>query len=97
MLPTTPSPTSRSDWHALLRPWFRVARRGLAWGRSRGPGRVRFRAGMLPQSRVEAVVGHYERFLVRFPTVEALAAAPVEAVLEAWSGLGYYRRARALH
>ncbi len=97
MLPTTPSNTSRSEWHALLLPWFRVARRDLPWRRTRDPYRVWISEAMLQQTRVEAVVGHYERFLVRFPTVEALAAAPVEAVLEAWSGLGYYRRARALH
>lgn len=52
---------------------------------------------MLQQTRVETVLPYYERFLARFPTVEALAAAPVEEVLALWSGLGYYRRARQLH
>lgn len=52
---------------------------------------------MLQQTRVEAVVPYFERFLARFPTVGDLAAAPVEDVLAAWSGLGYYRRARSLH
>jgi len=52
---------------------------------------------MLQQTRVEAVIPYYEKFLRRFPTVQRLAAARVEDVLTLWSGLGYYRRARALH
>ncbi len=51
---------------------------------------------MLQQTRVEVVKEYWPRFLERFPTAAALAAAEEEAVLEAWSGLGYYRRARAL-
>ena len=52
---------------------------------------------MLQQTRVEVVLPYYERFLGRFPTVEALAAAEIDEVLALWSGLGYYRRARQLH
>jgi A/G-specific adenine glycosylase len=52
---------------------------------------------MLQQTRVAAVVAHYGEFLKRFPTVRTLAEAPEAAVLAAWSGLGYYRRARSLH
>ena len=52
---------------------------------------------MLQQTRVEAVIPFYERFLDRFPTVERLAAASLDDVLALWSGLGYYRRARQLH
>lgn len=52
---------------------------------------------MLQQTRVETVLPYYDRFLRRFPTVEALAAAPLDDVLALWSGLGYYRRARQLH
>lgn len=52
---------------------------------------------MLQQTRVEVVLPYYERFLERFPTVEALAAAGIDEVLALWSGLGYYRRARQLH
>ena len=52
---------------------------------------------MLQQTRVAAVVEHYQRFLRRFPTVEKLASARESSVLAAWSGLGYYRRARMLH
>ena len=52
---------------------------------------------MLQQTTVTAVIPYYERFVSRFPTVEALAAAPLDSVLSAWAGLGYYARARNLH
>jgi A/G-specific adenine glycosylase len=52
---------------------------------------------MLQQTRVAAVIGYYHRFLARFPGIQALADAPESEVLAAWSGLGYYRRARMLH
>lgn len=52
---------------------------------------------MLQQTSVAAVIPHYETFLMRFPTLRALAAAPVEDVMAAWAGLGYYARARNLH
>lgn len=52
---------------------------------------------MLQQTTVNAVIPYYERFVIRFPTVEALAAAPLDSVLSAWAGLGYYARARNLH
>ena len=81
---------------ALLR-WYRGAARDLPWRRAPTPYRVWVSEVMLQQTRVETVVPYFERFLRRFPTVETLAAAPVDDVLEAWSGLGYYRRARLLH
>ena len=52
---------------------------------------------MLQQTTVTAVIPYYERFVSRFPTVQALAAAPLDTVLSAWAGLGYYARARNLH
>lgn len=52
---------------------------------------------MLQQTQVGTVIPYYERFLARFPTVEALAAAPLSDVLKLWEGLGYYSRARNLH
>lgn len=52
---------------------------------------------MLQQTRVDTVVPYYERFLERFPTIEALAGSPIDDVIARWSGLGYYRRARNLH
>jgi A/G-specific adenine glycosylase len=82
--------------HDLLA-WFDRRRRDLPWRRSRDPYRVWLSEVMLQQTRVETVLPYFERFLARFPTVERLAAAPLEDVLAAWSGLGYYRRARQLH
>lgn len=77
--------------------WFDRHRRDLPWRRSQDPYRVWLSEVMLQQTRVEVVIPYYERFLARFPTVEALASSPVEEVLTLWSGLGYYRRARQLH
>ena len=64
---------------------------------SRDPYRVWLSEIMLQQTRVAAVVEHYQEFLRRFPTIQKLAAAREASVLSAWSGLGYYRRARMLH
>src|ERR1700739_733218 len=81
---------------ALLR-WYDHNRRDLPWRKTRDPYRIWLSEIMLQQTRVAAVLDHYRTFLQRFPSVEALAVAPEEAVLAAWSGLGYYRRARMLH
>ncbi|HEU4334323.1 MAG TPA: A/G-specific adenine glycosylase [Candidatus Eisenbacteria bacterium] len=80
---------------ALLR-WYGRHRRDLPWRRARDPYAIWVSEIMLQQTRVETVVPYYERFLDRFPTVHALARAPESSVLAAWSGLGYYRRARNL-
>ncbi|MBI4607212.1 MAG: A/G-specific adenine glycosylase [Planctomycetes bacterium] len=82
---------------ARLLPWYRAARRRLPWREDPTPYRVWVSEVMLQQTRVETVVPYYLRFLERFPDVRALARAPLEEVLALWSGLGYYRRARALH
>ncbi|MGD0415244.1 MAG: A/G-specific adenine glycosylase [Terriglobales bacterium] len=81
---------------ALLR-WYDQHRRELPWRETRDPYRIWLSEIMLQQTRVAAVLEHYRTFLERFPNVQALAAASEEAVLAAWSGLGYYRRARMLH
>src|SRR5713101_3709377 len=80
---------------ALLR-WYDEHRRGLPWRETRDPYRIWLSEIMLQQTRVTAVLDHYRIFLERFPNVQALAAASEDAVLAAWSGLGYYRRARRL-
>ncbi len=77
--------------------WFAQEARPLPWRRARTPYRVWVAEVMLQQTQAETVKRYYADFLRRFPTVESLAAAPLEAVLKAWEGLGYYRRARALH
>ncbi len=77
--------------------WFDRCRRDLPWRRSGDPYEILVAEVMLQQTRSEVVASRYPGFLVRFPTLESLAAAGVEEVEAAWSGLGYYRRARNLH
>ena len=77
--------------------WYDAHARDLPWRESRDPYRVWLSEVMLQQTRVAAVIAHYQEFLRRFPTVEKLARAREASVLAAWSGLGYYRRARMLH
>jgi A/G-specific adenine glycosylase len=72
-------------------------RHDLPWQRTRDPYRIWLSEIMLQQTQVSTVVPYYERFLAAFPDVLALAAAPIDRVLELWSGLGYYRRAHHLH
>ena len=78
--------------------WQRAhGRHTLPWQNTRDAYRVWLSEIMLQQTQVAAVLGYYARFLERFPTVQDLAAAPVEDVMAYWSGLGYYTRARNLH
>src|SRR5215472_12447643 len=77
--------------------WYDAHARDLPWRQSRDPYRVWVSEIMLQQTRVAAVIEHYHEFLRRFPTVQKLAVAREASVLAAWSGLGYYRRARMLH
>jgi A/G-specific adenine glycosylase len=77
--------------------WYRGHARELPWRGISDPYRTWVSEVMLQQTRVAAVIDHYEEFLRRFPTVVALALAPEAQVLAAWSGLGYYRRARMLY
>lgn len=79
----------------LLR-WYRQNARDLPWRHTDDPYRIWVSEIMLQQTRVAAVLGYYGRFLAAFPTVEALAAAPEDALLKRWEGLGYYSRARNL-
>src|SRR6202790_2846660 len=76
--------------------WFRQFQRDLPWRRNKDSYRIWLSEIMLQQTRVAAVIPYYERFLERFPDVNALASAPQEEVLRLWSGLGYYSRARNL-
>ena len=77
--------------------WYGRSKRDLPWRRTRDPYAIWVSEIMLQQTRVGTVAPFYERFLRRFPDVRALARAREPAVLAAWSGLGYYRRARNLH
>ncbi len=77
--------------------WYREARRTLPWREEPTPYRVWVAEIMAQQTRLETVQPYFERFVVRFPDVAALATASLDDVLACWSGLGYYRRARMLH
>lgn len=72
-------------------------RRDLPWQRTRDAYRIWLSEVMLQQTQVASVLPYFTRFVSEFPTVAALAAAPLPRVLELWSGLGYYRRAHHLH
>jgi A/G-specific adenine glycosylase len=77
--------------------WFAVHGRSLPWRQSRDPYRVWLAEVLLQQTRVEQAVPYFDRLVAEFPTVEALADAPLERVLKLWQGAGYYARAHHLH
>ncbi|MFD0716568.1 A/G-specific adenine glycosylase [Paenibacillus sp. GCM10027626] len=76
--------------------WYRENKRDLPWRKNRDPYRIWVSEVMLQQTRVDTVIPYYERFMEKFPTAAALAAAPEAEVLKCWEGLGYYSRARNL-
>jgi A/G-specific adenine glycosylase len=92
-------PAGPETVRALLA-WYAAERRDLPWrygpGKKADPYRVWLSEIMLQQTTVRAVIPYFERFVARWPTVAALAAAPLEEVLQVWAGLGYYSRARNL-
>jgi A/G-specific adenine glycosylase len=90
-------PARAREFSRRLRAWYRRHHRKLPWRETRDPYRVLVSELMLQQTQVSRVLFFYERFLERFPTLEALAGARPARVLEAWAGLGYYARARNLH
>lgn len=81
---------------ALLR-WFETHKRPTPWRNDPSPYRVWVSEVMLQQTQTATVIPYFERFIARFPDVQALASAPLEEVLRYWEGLGYYARARNLH
>jgi A/G-specific adenine glycosylase len=99
-LAASPVPLSGKDLAAFRRAllcWYDRHRRDLPWRKTHDPYLIWLSEIMLQQTRVAAVLEYYRLFLARFPNLEALASAPEDAILAAWSGLGYYRRARMLH
>ncbi|MDM4766383.1 A/G-specific adenine glycosylase [Pelomonas sp. SE-A7] len=87
-----------TEFGPLLVAWQRKhGRHELPWQNTRDPYRVWLSEIMLQQTQVTTVLGYYQRFLQRFPTVAELAAASLDEVLTMWQGLGYYSRARNLH
>jgi A/G-specific adenine glycosylase len=89
-------PRALPQFQRRLLAWYRHHRRDLPWRASRDPYRIWVAEIMLQQTRIAAVLPYYHRFLKKFPTVESLARAREEQVLQLWSGLGYYSRARNL-
>jgi A/G-specific adenine glycosylase len=90
-------PARAARFSQALRIWFRKHGRDLPWRSTRDPYRVLVSEAMLQQTQVSRVIGFYDRFLDRFPTMQALAKAKPRRVRESWEGLGYYARARNLH
>jgi A/G-specific adenine glycosylase len=88
--------TKLNKLRGALLAWYDQNRRSLPWRKDRDPYRVWVSEIMLQQTRVAAVLEHYQRFLRRFPKVQTLAAARESSVLSVWSGLGYYHRARRM-
>ena len=76
--------------------WYDRGHRDLPWRHTKDAYRIWISEIMLQQTRAETVISYYERFLSRYPTVQALADAPQEELLKIWEGLGYYSRARSL-
>ena len=77
--------------------WYHKYKRDLPWRQTKDPYKIWVSEIMLQQTQVVTVIPYYERWLKTFPTLAALAHAPLSKVLERWAGLGYYRRVRMLH
>ena len=87
----------RVTFGRALRAWYRRNHRDLPWRRTRDPYRILVSELMLQQTQVSRVVPRYTEFLRTFPTLSAVARSTPARVMEAWTGLGYYARARNLH
>src|SRR5947207_1520699 len=94
---TLPPPITRQWFRRRLLDWYRRNGRALPWRRTRDPYAILVSEVMLQQTQVDRVLPRFRRFLARWPTVEALAAAPPADVIVEWQGLGYNRRAINLH
>lgn len=92
-----PAPFSPETIVSHLLIWVQAARRDLPWRHDRSPYAVWISEVMLQQTQAATVAPYFERWMRRFPDLAALAAAPLDDVLKAWEGLGYYARARNLH
>ncbi len=90
-------PAAIRKFQRELLAWYDTHARDLPWRQSADPYRIWVSEIMLQQTRVAAVLDYYSRFLALFPSVTALAQAEEPDVLAAWSGLGYYRRAKLMH
>lgn len=84
------------NWTKNVLTWYRENKRQLPWRKDRDPYHVWISEIMLQQTRIEAVIGYYDRFMQEIPTIFALAEIEDEKLLKLWEGLGYYNRARNL-
>ncbi|PWI58114.1 A/G-specific adenine glycosylase [Sulfoacidibacillus thermotolerans] len=88
---------AKQEFASALVQWYRTVQRDLPWRRSKDPYAIWVSEVMLQQTRVETVVPYFERFITRYPSIDALAAADEQEVVKNWEGLGYYSRVRNLH
>ncbi len=95
--PRLPDPARRRAFIRRLLAWYRVHKRALPWRRTADPYPILVSEVMLQQTQVDRVIPKYREFLRRYPSIEALAAASVDAVREAWYPLGYNIRPVRLH
>ncbi len=89
--------TERTEFHFALLSWFKTHQRKMPWRTAGDAYSVWVSELMLQQTQVATVIPYWHRWMLRFPTVELLAQAEESEVMSHWQGLGYYRRARALH
>lgn len=95
---TQTKPPAEFNFADALLTWFDLhGRKNLPWQQEKSPYRVWLSEIMLQQTQVSTVIPYFENFVARFPTVQDLATAPLDDVLQLWAGLGYYARARNLH
>lgn len=83
--------------HQNLKHWFEGEKRIFPWRKNPSPYAVWISEVMLQQTRATVVIPYFERWMERFPTIDALASASIEEVIKLWEGLGYYSRAKSLH
>ena len=88
---------NKSQFQNRLIRWYHTHARDLPWRRTRDPYKIWVSEVMLQQTQVDTVIPYYEKWMERFPTLLALAEAPLSEAMKLWAGLGYYRRVRMLH
>lgn len=85
------------EFHNKLKHWYTIHHRKLPWRQTEDPYKIWISEIMLQQTTVQAVIPYYKRWLKLFPDIRTLSEAPLQKVLRAWQGLGYYQRAKNLH
>lgn len=95
-MPNT-APSSKHGFALALTQWYQGSHRDLPWRNTTDAYHIWLSEIMLQQTQVKTVIDYYHRFLQQYPTIQALATAPIDSVLKLWEGLGYYARCRNLH